>query len=191
MAGGGGLNDPGGPVSDRERARRSRLNRKLRAAAPLPHQAPVVDSALGMPAVWDPEELEIAKTLLRFHEHLQDGRWGDQVMSYAHFELYLRRDRGDLAVLDPVKARTEVLLYEETSEGLPSSGLTKRYSEAKKIMGLEQTVMDKERLAVTMRRELGITPASWARMRAEMERKKGVDFALVLVESGEDEADAS
>ena len=58
-------------------------------------------------------------------------------------------------------------------------------------MGLEQTVMDKERLAVTMRRELGITPASWARMRAEMERKKGVDFALVLVESGEDEADAS
>ena len=194
MAGGGGLNDPGGPVSDKERARRARLNRKLREAAPdlhRPHQLPVLDSSLGAPAVWDPEALEIAKTLLRFHEHLRDGRWGDQVMSYAHFELYLRRDRGDLAVLDPVKARTEVLLYEETSEGLPSSGLTKRYSEAKKIMGLEQTVMDKERLAVTMRRELGITPASWARMRAEMERKKGVDFALVLVEAGEDEADAS
>jgi hypothetical protein len=147
----------------------------------------VVDSVLGSPAVWDPASLEIAKATLEFHEHLRDRRWESQVMSFAHLEARLREHRRQLALMDPVKARTEVLLYEETTEGMPSSGRTRRYSEAQKILAMEQEYRDLERLAMTMRRELGITPASWARMRAEMERKKEFDFALFVVE---DQADA-
>lgn len=185
-----GIPNPGSRLSDAEKQRRSRKARQLRADAamvPPGTRQTVVDSVLGFPALWDQASLEIAKVLLQHHEHLRDGRWGDQVMSYCHFEARLREHRRLLDAMDPVKARTEILLYEETTEGLPSSGLTKRYSEAQKVMAMDQEYRDMERLAVTMRRELGITPASWARMRAEMERKKGFDFALELVE---DERDA-
>ena len=175
-----GVPEPTGYLTPAEKMRRHRLKKKLESrAGDLGLAAVVHDAAVDSPENWQPEALQIARVTLECNDYLRDRRYADQVMAYAHFEARLRLRRRYVASLDPETARTEVTVFEETTEGLPSSGLIRKVAQAKKVLAHEAILDDMERTAMAMRKDLGITPSGWARIRDAMERKKGVDIALV------------
>lgn len=173
-----GVPEPGGHLTSAEKMRRHRLKKRLEArAADLQLSAVVHDPMVDSPELWQPQALEIARVTLQYNEHLRDRRYADQVMAYAHFEARLRARRATVAGLDLETARTEVTIFDETTEGLPSSGLVRKIAQARKVLSHEAVLDEMERTAMAMRKDLGITPSGWARIRDAMERKKGVDLA--------------
>lgn len=153
--------ETGGPLTPAQKMRRHRRAQKLRGLVPAADAAEasgsVVDAALGPADAWTVQPLQIAKAMLRHHEHLRDGKWESMVLSASYHEARLRQLRVRIDKMDPEAALTEVLLFEETTEGLPSSGLVRKVSEARKVVALESVRVEWERVAIQMRRELGIT----------------------------------
>jgi hypothetical protein len=134
------------------------------------------------------EKLVLWVVSLPGNEYLREERNAVALEDWAHAQARVVLMRAYADGQSVAEALAEVTEIEETQEGLPSSGVIRRYTRAKSVVSTWRALQDAERHARACADRLGLSPLARVKL-GKAAKAQSADLALIwAAEDDDDEA---